>query len=813
MLLAVSMMALGALTWRPTPVLGGSSAPQLVIHDGADPKRALPLREVPGLFSITWLPGIEERWDEERPVTDGAGPQRIVLPGLVLERVGSAGAPRFHTDRYRLIEGGKSGQIVSQIAALPGVLLAAPLYALGEGGTGPWRAATHRVLLQGKGPEHTAALKRLTADLGGTSLQRRGAAPDQWRFDLPRGSRSPIAVAMRLHDHPATRWAQVDWIQERSERYVPDDPKFPDQWHLENTGQNSGVAGNDIAAVPAFDLALGDASIIIAVMDSGVDLDHPDLAEAIVPGWDFINGDSNPSPGGSSHGTSVSGLAGAPANSIGVVGSCPGCSIMPLRMLGTSDATEAEALDFGATNGAAVINNSWGPTDGTGIETPIPAVMATAIDNAVTFGRGGLGTVVFWAAGNGHPIDTCDLDGFVAYPSTIAVGASTDSGEKSSYSELCEELDLTAPSGGGGTSLTTTNIGGYTNHFGGTSASSPVATGVGALLVSAAPDLPWTGVREVLRNSAQKIDPGDAEYDTSGHSLSYGYGRVDAFAALSAELAYLSVTPANPGCTSELAVTLYAPDLSDETLDIQASSPSEAAGDIFTVARTGDGVFEGTVPLHDALESSPTGGDGLLGVSDGEEVSVTSIEIAQSALVSVDCSAPEITTPVLQELHYWGALLSWETSEDAITTLSWQPGEESSSTEAYGTEHLVWALDLVPCTPHSADIEAVDRSGNTTHLTEAATWVTPGNPADLPEDVLEDADPCDQSTWYEDITPPGGEGDGCQCGVKGERGTGNTDGGDGAFLLLLLLIGRRRRGERAARPAPPSPCWPRHVAR
>jgi hypothetical protein len=780
----------------------------LVIHDGADPARALPLQVVPEMFSITWLPGIEERWDERRPAADAAGPDEIVLPDLVLERIGSAGAARFHTDRYRTSDRGPEDhrdahEVAQQLATLPHVLVASPLYALGPGGTGPWRAVTHRILLQLSGPEHGSALKQLVSQLGGSSLQRRGAAPDQWRFDIPAAKGtpqpSPVAIAMRLHRSPITRWAQVDWIQQRSERYVPDDPKFPEQWHLENTGQNNGVAGNDIAAVPAFDLALGDPKIVIAVMDSGVDLDHPDLAEAIVPGWDFINGDSNPSPGGSSHGTSVSGLAGAPANSIGVVGSCPGCSIMPLRMLGTSDATEAEALDYGATNGAAVINNSWGPTDGTGIEAPIPAVMAAAIDNAVTFGRDGLGTVIFWAAGNGHPIDTCDLDGFVAYPSTIAVGASTDAGEKSSYSELCEELDLTAPSGGGGTSLTTTNIGGYTNHFGGTSASSPVATGVGALLISAAPDLPWTGVREVLRNSAQKIDPGDADYDASGHSLSYGYGRVDAFAAVSAELAYLSVTPGNPNCGTELAVTIYAPDLDSETLPVLATSPSEADGETFLLARNGDGVFAGGITLHDAAEFTPTGGDDLLGVIDGEDVLIASEDIEQEVGLTVDCAAPTIGEVTLQELHYWGALLSWETSEDAITTLSWFPGEAGTTSDTYSTEHLVWALDLAPCTPHSADIEAFDRTGNRTTSEEVITWVTPGNASELPEDALEGADPCDSTTWYE---PPDGDGEGCQC--TGEDGSGagcsgaseSRSGGNKLLVvtaLLLPLVGRRRR--------------------
>lgn len=776
-------------------LLGAGAIPEepLVVFDGADSKRSLTLHPVPDVFSVTWLPGIESHWPENKP--RAAGPARIETDNLVLERVGSAGAPRFHTDRYRLVRQDMAGSesptpkaIADRLANLPGVLLSSPLYSLGKGGTGPWRAPTPRVLLQLTGPEQEGALRERVAHLGGQNLQRRGVAPDQWGFDFPvEATVDPISAAMLLHRDPSTRWAQVNWIQERSERYIPDDPRFEEQWHLNNTGQSGGEEGNDVRSVEAFDLEMGDAKIIIAVMDSGIDTDHPDLIDSIVPGWDFINGDSNPSPGGSSHGTSVSGLAGAPANGIGVVGTCPGCSIMPLRMLGTSDETEAEALDFAATQGAAVINNSWGPTDGTGVETPIPSVMAAAIDNAVTFGRDGLGTVVFWAAGNGHPVDTCDLDGFVAYPSTIAVGASTDSGEKSSYSELCEQLDLTAPSGGGGASLTTTNIGGYTSHFGGTSASSPVATGVGALLLSAAPELPWDGVREVLRSTADKLDPGDADYDLLGHSLSYGYGRVDSFAALSAELSYLSVSPANPLCDSDLTLTVYGPDLVADSITATAtSSLSEPEGEVFVLERKNELSFEGVLPLLDVEDNSTSPGDGLLGVNHEDVITLEVAALEQSTQLTLDCEPPAISGITIEEVHYWGALLSWETSEEATTTLEWGP-TGSNSSEGYATEHSLWALDLTPCTEYRAGILATDRTGNQKHLEEAALWLTPGNPGELPEDALEGADPCDVSTWYPEPEPDE-EGEGCQCGVE----TGGSDQLLWVFLVPALILRRAR---------------------
>jgi hypothetical protein len=95
-------------------------------------------------------------------------------------------------------------------------------------------------------------------------------------------------------------------------------------------------------------------------------------------------------------------------------------------------------------------------------------------------------------------------------------------------------LDICAPSSGGRNSITTTSNGGYTNLFGGTSSSAPLAAGVAALLLSVNPNLTWREVRTVLRQSADRIDPQNGRYDSTGHSHMYGYGRVNAFRALHA---------------------------------------------------------------------------------------------------------------------------------------------------------------------------------------------------------------------------------------------------------------------------------------
>src|SRR5262249_32548401 len=137
---------------------------------------------------------------------------------------------------------------------------------------------------------------------------------------------------------------------------VPNDPLFPQQWHLNNTGQGGGTPGADVKAPAAWDLTTGSSSIVIAVVDDGVEKTHPDLAANIfvnsheipgngidddgngyiddVNGWDFSGNDNDASPGASDfHGTSVAGVAaGRGNNGIGVTGACQTCRILPVKL-------------------------------------------------------------------------------------------------------------------------------------------------------------------------------------------------------------------------------------------------------------------------------------------------------------------------------------------------------------------------------------------------------------------------------------------------------------------------------------------------
>ncbi len=371
---------------------------------------------------------------------------------------------------------------------------------------------------------------------------------------IARDTRDPLEIAWALQRDPRVHFAHPDWLRPLPVReHIPNDPQFGNQWHLRNVGQGGGLAGADVHASQAWDITRGSASIIIAVIDSGVERTHADLNQTAlgfnpICGAGPLAGDPTPACNGSafagSHGTQCAGVAaGRLNNNLGVAGVAGDCTIMPINLLGSglgfgTPSLEAACFDWAAANGAAVITNSWGPD---GVPWPLPSLVNAAFLNATTNGRGGLGTLIFWAAGNGNePISS---DGYSSSPLTCSVGASTDSDVRALYSDFGPELDFVAPSSGGflGITTTTTNSSGqslYTGAFGGTSSAAPLAAGVAALVLSAAPTLTWTQVRTILAETTDRIQaspaPGTGGYydPTTGKSAWHGRGRINAHAAV-----------------------------------------------------------------------------------------------------------------------------------------------------------------------------------------------------------------------------------------------------------------------------------------
>lgn len=389
----------------------------------------------------------------------------------------------------------------------------------------------------------------------------------------PGTGRNALELANYYHENNLTLWAAPNFLREFRKMLKPNDKYFKDQWHLENTGQGSGTKGEDAEAVKAWNLTTGNENIVIAIIDDGVDYNHEDLKANIyknpleipgdgkdndknnykddVRGWDFYYNDNNPIPStfnkpynntdkNDIHGTPCAGVACARLNNkLGVVGICGNCKILPIKICGgktssnfTTDANTGKAIRYASTL-ADVLSNSW---SGGSPSTDI----TNAIKYAASKGRGGKGCVILFASGN-------DYLSSVPYPSkrseVIAVGASTNKAARASYSNYGAELDVIAPSSGGTRGIYTTDVsikdrgyddldtkGHYTKTFGGTSSATPLVSGIAGMILSMNPTLTKAKVQEILQNTAEEI--GGVTYDKNGFHKEYGYGRVNAFAAV-----------------------------------------------------------------------------------------------------------------------------------------------------------------------------------------------------------------------------------------------------------------------------------------
>ncbi len=352
----------------------------------------------------------------------------------------------------------------------------------------------------------------------------------------------------------------------------PNDPLFAKQWHLNNTGQTGGPAGNDVGALRAWDTSRG-AGVVIGVVDDGVSYTHPDLAAHYRSDLDYdFNGGSATPPADGEHGTSVAGVAAAVGgNGVGVSGAAPDAQLTNIRLIAApaDDATEAAALHYN-DQVIGVYNDSWGPNDdGTHLEGPGPLTLAT-FDQSSKTGRGGLGTIWAWAAGNGlQSNDNVNYDGYASNRHVLAVTAIDSRGRQSYYAEPGAPILVSTYSSGSGASegITTTaytGTNGYTNSFGGTSSATPLVSGVVALMLAANPSLSARDVKHILVETATRNDPTDAGWALNGAGLwvnhKYGFGAVNAPAAVSKALSWKSVGPELSATSGRVAVNAAIPD-------------------------------------------------------------------------------------------------------------------------------------------------------------------------------------------------------------------------------------------------------------
>ncbi len=357
-----------------------------------------------------------------------------------------------------------------------------------------------------------------------------------------------------------------------SRRHVPNDPLFAGQWPLDNRGQGGGAVDADVDAPEAWAITRGSPAVLIAVLDDAVQLDHPDLAPNIaVAGRDFRvdppRATAVPHSTADRHGTAVAGIAAARGDDgIGVTGICPQCSLLPIGVAGEASTATADAVGYAVSQGAAVINLSWGyaRTHASAADTALRA----ALDAAATHGRGGLGTLIVVGATN-DAVDNCagpTLD-LAALDSVLAVGVA-DQRDRIGGSGYGPCIDLVAPSKPESSTtlgvLTTDRTasdghtdGNYHETFGGTSAAAPLVAGIAGLLLALNPELTRTELQQLLERTADKIDAANAAYDARGFSARAGFGRVNAARALVPNVA-IAIAPSTVHVGEPFTVTVTA---------------------------------------------------------------------------------------------------------------------------------------------------------------------------------------------------------------------------------------------------------------
>ena len=315
-----------------------------------------------------------------------------------------------------------------------------------------------------------------------------------------------------------------------------DEPRFDEQWYFDNTGQTGGTPGADLGIEEAWESNTGQ-EVVVAVVDSGIDLGHPDLAGQFVPGWDYYDEDASPHSESEQHGSAVAGLVVAAVNGSGIAGSAPSAKVMPLRACiqvfdpmvdGCPTEDVMEAVVHAVDNGADVINLSLGA----------PVNEDPALESAMDYAEAA-GVLVVAAAGNdGDNIDQAGnkvLPAGFPHPNILSVAWSTHTDSldhESNYGPV--SVDVAAP---GGTStgsfdeaLLVVLAGGNGHAFGsGTSFSAPLVSGTAALLIAQKPTLTGVEVKDLI------VDNVDSVGSLAGKVVTGG--RVDAGKAMADLLA------------------------------------------------------------------------------------------------------------------------------------------------------------------------------------------------------------------------------------------------------------------------------------
>ncbi len=365
--------------------------------------------------------------------------------------------------------------------------------------------------------------------LGGMSGAYRLSSGRQSGFDV-------LTIANALAELSEVKFAEPNMVFTGHSAGVPTDPFFADAWGLDNTGQFGGTPGVDLSAIDAWQVTTGDPSVIVVILDSGVELGHPDLNQ-FTPGTDTTSDastDGGPVNQFDDHGTTVAGcVSGVLNNGLGAAGIAPDCLTASARTFIhvngagnwiSESSWTVDSLAWAESIGASVTNNS-----------NCYAIQSAAVTAKYASSR---------ANGIVHFASSCNEGtAVIGYPASLptvsAIGAIDANGLRASFSNVGEALAFAAP----GVNIITTDRTGIEGYdpgdfafVQGTSYASPYAAGVAALLITANPGITPELVEAALRETV--VDLGDP-----GHDILTGFGLVNAANALQWQISCASLEP------------------------------------------------------------------------------------------------------------------------------------------------------------------------------------------------------------------------------------------------------------------------------
>ncbi|MBT7132569.1 MAG: S8 family serine peptidase, partial [Actinobacteria bacterium] len=376
-------------------------------------------------------------------------------------------------------------------------------------------------------------------------------------------------AAELLRSMPGVVWVGFDDVVQAT--VLPSDPDLDQLWGM------NGTYGID--APGAWAQTLGDPSVVVAIIDTGVDLDHPDLAANIwtnsgeiagngidddgngyiddLHGWDFVNNDGDPNDD-NNHGTHVAGTIAAVADSVGVVGVAPNSKVMALKFLDANGSgltsNAVTALAYAVDNGAQISNNSWG---GGGSSSS----MSSMLDIAAAANH-----LFVAAAGN----SSNNNDSNPSYPASysqgnvVAVASNQSDGAPSSFTSYgATSVDVVAP----GSGILSSVVGGGYATFSGTSMATPHVAGVAALMLAVNPSISFADIKQILIDTSTS-DSRLASYAASGGVVN----AADAVTAATGGGPSLSVVPSGTSVTEGDVVTYTATAADQNDVDISSQT-------------------------------------------------------------------------------------------------------------------------------------------------------------------------------------------------------------------------------------------------